>query len=75
MNNYTFSDGTFTPKGSHVSTSRMVTHVGRENYDEASVFNPWRFSDMRNETGEGTKHQMVNINMQYLPFGIGKHAW
>ncbi|EKM50979.1 uncharacterized protein PHACADRAFT_262885, partial [Phanerochaete carnosa HHB-10118-sp] len=60
LKDYTFSDGTFIPKGSYVSTSKMAIHDTCEYYDEPHVFDPWRFSNMRDETGEGTKHQMVN---------------
>ncbi|EKM60083.1 uncharacterized protein PHACADRAFT_206285 [Phanerochaete carnosa HHB-10118-sp] len=74
LKDYTFSDGTFVPKGSCVSTSKMATHDQREYYDDPCVFKPWRFSDVRDETDEGTKHQMANTSMEYLPFGVGKHA-
>ncbi|EKM51971.1 uncharacterized protein PHACADRAFT_128033 [Phanerochaete carnosa HHB-10118-sp] len=74
LKDYTFSDGTFIPKGSCVSTSKMATHDQREYYDDPCVFKPWRFSDMPDETGEGTKYQLANTSMKFLPFGVGKHA-
>ncbi|EKM50862.1 uncharacterized protein PHACADRAFT_128456 [Phanerochaete carnosa HHB-10118-sp] len=74
LKDFTFSDGTFIPKGSHVSTSKMATHDQTKYYDDPYIFDPWRFSNMPDETGEGTKHQMVNTSMEYLPFGAGKHA-
>ena len=75
IKDYTFSDGTFIPKGNYVSTSMAATHKGSAYYDDPFVFDPWRFADLREESGEGTKHQMVNASLQYLPFGVGKHAW
>ena len=75
LTDYTFSDGTFVPKGSYVSTCQAATHDETGYYTDPYVFDPWRFANMRDETGEGTKHQMVNTSLEYLPFGLGKHAW
>lgn len=75
MKDFTFSDGTFVPKGSYVSTSRMATHNDGGYYADPYTFDPWRFANLRDETGEGVKHQMVNTSLEYLPFGLGKHAW
>ena len=72
---YTFSDGTFLPKGSHVAACRDATHDDSGYYPDPYVFDPWRFANMRDEAGEGTKHQMVSTSNGYLPFGHGKHAW
>lgn len=74
VKDFTFSDGTFIPKGSYVSTSRAATHGQSEYYRDPYVFDPWRFANLRDETGEGVKHQMVNTSIEYLPFGLGKHA-
>ena len=52
-----------------------MTHLEGVYYDNPWEFDPWRFSSMRDESGEGTKHQMVNTSTEYLPFGLGKHAW
>ena len=30
---------------------------------------------MREIEGEGTKHQFVNTSNNYVPFGVGRHAW
>lgn len=30
---------------------------------------------MREREGEGTKHGMVTPTNEYLPFGLGVHAW
>lgn len=70
-----FSDGTFIPSGTYVSVATMPIHRDEGIYDDADVFNPWRFADMRNEEGEGFKHQMVTTSIEYMPFGHGKHAW
>lgn len=75
LKDFTFSDGTFIPKGALVSAAAMATHFDDEYYDNAHVFDPWRFSDIRSEDGEGTKHQMVSTSKEYVPFGHGRHAW
>lgn len=75
LQDFTFSDGTFVPKGDHICTGTPMTHHKEEYYANPREFNPWRFSDMRDETGEGVRHQMVNTTAEYLPFGLGRHAW
>ena len=70
-----FSDGTRIPRGTFVSIAADATHRDDNLYDEAAKFNPWRFADLREEEGEGLKHQMVSTSPQYVPFGHGKHAW
>ncbi|THG96485.1 hypothetical protein EW026_g5347 [Hermanssonia centrifuga] len=74
MQDFTFSDGTFVPKGSLVSAASGPMHQDEEFYEDAEIFNPWRFVDMREEEGEGTKHQMVSTSLEYVPFGHGRHA-
>ncbi len=75
MQDFTFSDGTFVPKGSLVSAAAGPMHQDEEFYEDAEIFNPWRFVNMREEEGEGTKHQMVTTSSEYVPFGHGRHAW
>ncbi|PSS38092.1 hypothetical protein PHLCEN_2v72 [Hermanssonia centrifuga] len=74
MQDFTFSDGTFVPKGSLVSAAAGPMHQDEEFYEDAEIFNPWRFVNMREEEGEGTKHQMVTTSSEYVPFGHGRHA-
>lgn len=75
LKDFTFSDGTFVPKGSYVSTANVATHHAADVFADPFTFDPWRFANMRDETGEGTKHQMVNTSKEFLAFGLGKHAW
>ena len=58
-----------------MSAASAPTHTDGENYDDPTVFDPWRFANMRGDEGEGTKHQMVNTSTEYVPFGLGRHAW
>ena len=75
LKDYTFSDGTFIPKGSYVSTSKAATHSESGYYTNPYTFDPWRFASLRDKDGESVKHQMVNTSVEYLTFGLGKHAW
>lgn len=74
MKDFTFSDGTRIPKGSFVSAAVASTHIDDRNYEDPTTFNPWRFADMRQD-GEATKYQMTNTTVDYIPFGLGRHAW
>ncbi len=75
MQDYTFSDGTFVPKGSKISAAARPIHMDDEFYEDPQVFDPWRFANMRDEDGEGIKHQLVSTTPEYIPFGHGRHAW
>lgn len=75
LKDFTFSDGTFVPKGCYVSSASVATHHAEHIYSDPTEFKPFRFSDMPDETGEGTKHQLANTSADYLIFGLGRHAW
>ena len=75
LKDFTFSDGTRVPKGGLVSTISTARHLDDKVYDDAGTFNGFRFSEMREEEGEGTKNQMVATSPDYLAFGHGRHAW
>ncbi|TFK88883.1 cytochrome P450 [Polyporus arcularius HHB13444] len=70
----TLNDGTFIPKNTLVVAASYPTHNDDSIYENAATFDPFRFSRMREEDGEGTKHQYVNTSVEYIPFGHGKHA-
>lgn len=75
MKDFTFSDGTRIPKGSVLSVASLARHRDDEVYLDGSTFDGFRFSDIREEDGEGTKHQMVATSTEFLSFGHGRHAW
>ncbi|PCH34274.1 cytochrome P450 [Wolfiporia cocos MD-104 SS10] len=68
------SDGTMIPAGTFVAAAATSTHLDEENYENAEIFNPFRFSDKRLEDGEKNKHQYVSTSSEYIGFGHGKHA-
>ena len=75
LQDYTFSDGTFVPKGTLVAAVSRPLHYDDAIYAHAAAFDPWRFAHLREEEGAATKHQMVNTSNEYVSFGHGKHAW
>ncbi|KAG9310149.1 cytochrome P450 [Chiua virens] len=74
LKDFTFSDGTFIPKGTSIVSPSRCLHLDDEYYDDALVFNPFRFSRLRDEQGGDAKHQYVSTSPIYLSFGHGKHA-
>ncbi|KAF8503961.1 cytochrome P450, partial [Gautieria morchelliformis] len=74
LQEFTFSDGTRVPKGALVSAVSTPRHLDEEVYPDAKTFKGFRFSDMREEEGEGAKNQMVATSLDFLTFGHGKHA-
>ena len=75
MKDYTFSDGTFVPKGTFIAVASRAIHMDESIYPRANEFDPFRFSRMREGEGQATKHQFVNTAVDFLVFGHGKHAW
>ena len=73
LKDFTFSDGTFIPKGCFVSAAEAPTHFDEANYEYPDEFNPWRFVD--EEDVEGVKNQMVTTSTEYVTFGHGRFAW
>jgi cytochrome P450 len=70
------SDGTFLPKGAFISAAIGPIMRDKEVFGEdADKFNGFRFSDQRTRDGENSKHQIVQISPEFLPFGMGNRAW
>ncbi|KAI0673798.1 cytochrome P450 [Trametes maxima] len=70
----TLHDGTIIPRGALVVAAAYPTHHDPAVYAEPEVFDPFRFARLREEDGEGMRHQFVNTSVEYIPFGHGKHA-
>jgi hypothetical protein len=75
MKDFTFSDGTFIPKGTMVGVATRCLHHDEKFYENANVFEPFRFAEMHEVDPEGAKYQFVSTAIEYLAFGLGKHAW
>ncbi|OCH88082.1 cytochrome P450 [Obba rivulosa] len=74
LQDFSFSDGTFVPAGTLVSTPQLAVHLDSGLYEDPGEFRPWRFAEMREPEGEGTKHSMVSTSVDYVAFGHGRHA-
>jgi cytochrome P450 len=75
LKDFTFSDGTHIPKGAMVSAAARARHHDDSVYTNGDTFDGFRFSDIRDQDGQGTKNQFVATNPDYIPFGHGRHAW
>ncbi|KAF8541340.1 cytochrome P450, partial [Trichophaea hybrida] len=74
MVSHTFSDGTHVPKGSFVFAPTHAIHNDPDIYKNPQEFDGFRFSRIREQPGQQTKHQMVATSSEYIVFGTGKHA-
>ncbi|KAK7051554.1 hypothetical protein VNI00_004533 [Paramarasmius palmivorus] len=74
LKDFTFSDGTTIPAGSTISIPNWAVHHDEKYYEDPHIFKPFRFAEMREDNGEGMKHQMVTPTMEYFLFGVGRHA-
>ena len=75
VRDFTFSDGTFIPKGTHVAATARPVHLDPNIYGDPLVFKPFRFSEAPEGTADAIKNQMVTTSLENLHFGHGKHAW
>lgn len=71
LQDYTFKEGTFIPKGTTIAASMYSTHMDESIYKNASTFDPWRFVDL---SAQETKSQWVGTSTEFLSFGAGKHV-
>jgi len=70
---FTFSDGTHLPGGSFVAAATYAMHHDKAHYENAEVFDGFRFARMRKDGATG-KLQMSAPDTTYLAFGMGRHA-
>ena len=73
LKDFKFFDGTVLPAGTFVSVPLYAKLHDESTYSNPSKFDPYRFLSSNNH-GD-TKTQMVTPSMDYLPWGLGKHAW
>ncbi|KAJ7215678.1 cytochrome P450 [Mycena haematopus] len=74
---FVFGDGTVLPQGAFVSVASHPASMDPANYENAEVFDGFRFARERDEAGEGSSgftHHMVSTGAAHLVFGHGKHA-
>jgi cytochrome P450 len=74
IKDFTFSNGTFLPVGSTLAIPLYPVHHNEATYSQPDVFDPFRFSRMKEAAGDDRKMQIINPSPDFLSFGIGKHA-
>ncbi|EPQ55820.1 cytochrome P450 [Gloeophyllum trabeum ATCC 11539] len=74
LKDYTFSDGTFIPKGTNIAATSHPVHTDPSVYKNPDDFDPFRFARAAKEDGAASKHLLVTTSLDYLPFGHGSHA-
>lgn len=73
LKDFSFSDGTFLPAGTHLAANAASIHHDETYYKDAHKFVPFRFV---NEEGiETVKSNSTTATSDFLAFGYGKHSW
>ena len=75
MQDLTLVDGTFVPQGTLVAAAVAPAHRDSNHYPRADVFDPFRFSRLREEKGPSATQAFTHTSGKWLAFGHGKHAW
>ena len=70
---FTFSDGTYLPKGTYIGVPAHAIHLDESNYPNPTSFVPFRFVDKAKES-TGRKVDMTATHTDFLAFGHGRHA-
>ncbi|KAK0229996.1 cytochrome P450 [Armillaria nabsnona] len=71
---FVFSDGTVVPAGVSMVVASLSTHTDEKNYEDPLEFKPWRFSEKRKQEGEGIRHYMATLSLDFVFFGNGRPA-
>lgn len=74
LKDFTFSDGTFIPKGTFISAAAYPIHRNDEIYPDGDKFDGFRFANIRSHEGLNTTNQYVNTSPDYIAFGHGRRA-
>lgn len=69
MKDCRLSDGSFIPKGATVSAIMTARQRDNNVYPNGSTFDGFRFNKM-----DGAKKFLAATSLDYLPFGLGRHA-
>ncbi|KAF5349930.1 hypothetical protein D9756_009063 [Leucocoprinus leucothites] len=69
VSDFTFSDGTFIPKGTSFAVAGRPINFDEQIYSNPDEFQGFRFVDM-----DPQKWQMTSLNLEFMGFGIGRRA-
>ncbi|KZL80201.1 ent-kaurene oxidase [Colletotrichum incanum] len=75
MKPFTFPDGVSVPPGAMLAVP--VHHIGRDPElfpEHPNKFDPYRFTKLRQNEGEGNHFQFASVTNGTMAFGWGKHA-
>ena len=72
---FTFSNGTFIPKGTSVFIATKPIQTDDEYYPDGETFKPFRFSEISTSEEDRMKNSSASTGLTYLGFGHGRHAW
>ena len=75
MRPYTFANGVTLPEGVLIAVPVGSVHGDESIYQNASEFDGFRFSKLRELDDEGGKHHCSKTGIEFLNFGHGHHAW
>ena len=78
LKDFTFSDGTLIPKGTHIAAAVHPVHRDETIYEDPLSFKPFRFAEAcegANDASDAVNNQLTTTSLKYLLFGHGKHAW
>lgn len=63
------SDGTLLPKDTYVTTPSFAMYMDDKYYEDAHVFDPYRYAKKRAVPGQETLHSFVQTTPSFLHFG------
>ena len=73
---FTFSNGISVPEGTFISAPSTAIHYDPANYVNPHEFDGFRFTQKEDcAPGIEARNKMVASQPEYIPFGLGKHAW
>jgi len=74
LQDHTFNDGTFIPRGTVLVAPASAVHYDEANYSNAHEFQGFRFIDQKGDADESSRRSFVSLTSEYFPFGHGNHA-
>jgi hypothetical protein len=88
MNDFTFSDGTFIPRGTNMAVTgrainqdevlvllRLPDGFRSDSFQQRYYPNPHEFQGFRFADKDPLRWQMTSLNSEFMTYGIGRHAW
>jgi cytochrome P450 len=76
VKDFRFSDGTLIPAGTFVCVPSYAKHFDELIYSNPNDFDPGRYAlSKEHDDDNGPKFQMVSSSLEYVTWGLGRHAW